>query len=101
MNRISAQTKSTKKWSAFMSKKLFGKTALVSGGGAAPTPGYDLLGLTKDQMQGFEDVQLANIPLGRVGTADEIAKVVLFLPSDDSSFVNGIELFAYGGMAQI
>ncbi|MEJ0091737.1 MAG: SDR family oxidoreductase [Limisphaerales bacterium] len=69
--------------------------------GVVPTPGYDLLGLTKDQVQGFVDVQLANIPLGRVGTPDEIAKVVVFLASDDSSFVNGIELFADGGMAQI
>jgi len=39
-----------------------------------------------------------NIPLGRVST-DEIA--VVFLASDDSSFVNGIELFVDGGMAQI
>ncbi|MEI9961118.1 MAG: SDR family oxidoreductase [Limisphaerales bacterium] len=69
--------------------------------GVVPTPGYDLLGLTKDQVQGFVDAQLANIPLGRVGTTDEIAKVVVFLASDDSSFVNGIELFADGGMAQI
>jgi len=69
--------------------------------GLVPTPGYDLLGLTKDQMRGFVDFQLANIPMGRVGTADEIAKVVVFLASDDSSFVNGIELFADGGMAQI
>ncbi|MEI9863928.1 MAG: SDR family oxidoreductase [Limisphaerales bacterium] len=69
--------------------------------GVVPTPGYDLLGLTKAQVQGFVDAQLANIPLGRVGTPDEIAKVVVFLASEDSSFVNGIELFADGGMAQI
>jgi len=42
-----------------------------------------------------------HIPLGRVGTPDEIAKAVVFLASDDSSFVNGIELFVDGGMAQI
>jgi NAD(P)-dependent dehydrogenase (short-subunit alcohol dehydrogenase family) len=41
------------------------------------------------------------IPLGRVGAPDEIAKAVLFLASDESSFVNGIELFVDGGMAQI
>lgn len=39
------------------------------------------------------------IPLGRIGTPDEVAKVVLFLASDDSSFVTGIELFVDGGMA--
>ena len=69
--------------------------------GVVPTPGYDLMGLTKEQVQGFVDSQVATIPLGRVGTTDEIAKVVVFLASDDSSFVNGIELFADGGMAQI
>ena len=69
--------------------------------GVVPTPGYDLLGLTKGQLQGFVNVQLASIPLGRVGSTDEIAKVVVFLASDDSSFVDGIELFADGGMAQI
>ena len=59
------------------------------------------MGLTKEQVQGFIDSQVANIPLGRVGTPDEIGKAVVFLASDDSSFVNGIELFADGGMAQI
>ena len=69
--------------------------------GVVPTPGYDLMGLTKEQVQGFVDFQVTAIPLGRVGTTDEIAKVVVFLASDDSSFVNGIELFVDRGMAQI
>jgi NAD(P)-dependent dehydrogenase (short-subunit alcohol dehydrogenase family) len=69
--------------------------------GVVPTPGYDLLGLTKEQVRGFIDTQVQTIPLGRVGTPDEIAKAVVFLASDDSSFVNGIELFVDGGMAQI
>ena len=69
--------------------------------GVVPTPGYDLMGLSKEQIAGFVDVQVNTIPLGRVGTTDEIAKAVLFLASDDSSFVNGVELFVDGGMTQI
>ncbi len=69
--------------------------------GVVPTPGYDGLGLTREQVQGFVDLQVANIPAGRVGTTDQIAKAVSFLASDDSSYVNGIELFVDGGVTQI
>jgi len=69
--------------------------------GTVPTPGYNTLGLTQEQLQGFAASLMAAIPLGRVGTPDEIAKVVVFLACDDSSFVNGIELFVDGGSAQI
>jgi NAD(P)-dependent dehydrogenase (short-subunit alcohol dehydrogenase family) len=44
---------------------------------------------------------VSTIPIGRMGTAEEIAKAALFLASDDSSFVAGIELFADGGRGQI
>jgi NAD(P)-dependent dehydrogenase (short-subunit alcohol dehydrogenase family) len=44
---------------------------------------------------------LSTLPMGRIGSPDEIAKAVLFLASDDSSFVTGIELFVDGGIAQI
>jgi len=40
-------------------------------------------------------------PLGRLGTPDEIAKTVVFLASDDASFVTGAELFVDGGFAQV
>lgn len=69
--------------------------------GVVPTPGYDHLGLNDQQLQEFVDSQASAIPLGRVGKPDEIAKAVVFLASADSSFVNGIELFVDGGMAQI
>jgi len=44
---------------------------------------------------------VSTIPMGRIGTTEEIAKAALFLASDDSSFVTGIELFVDGGRAQI
>lgn len=66
--------------------------------GYIPTPAYDNLGLTVELVQ--ENV-VRNIPLGRVGTSDEIAKAVVFLASDDSSYITGIELFVDGGLAQI
>ena len=39
--------------------------------------------------------------MGRMGTPDEVAKAVLFLASDDGSFITGIELFVDGGRAQV
>jgi NAD(P)-dependent dehydrogenase (short-subunit alcohol dehydrogenase family) len=44
---------------------------------------------------------VSTIPMGRMGSPKEIAKAALFLASDDSSFVTGIELFVDGGRAQI
>jgi NAD(P)-dependent dehydrogenase (short-subunit alcohol dehydrogenase family) len=44
---------------------------------------------------------VSTIPMGRIGSPEEIAKAALFLASDDSSFVTGIELFVDGGRAQI
>jgi NAD(P)-dependent dehydrogenase (short-subunit alcohol dehydrogenase family) len=41
------------------------------------------------------------IPLGRPGTAHEVARAVVFLASDDSSYITGTELFVDGGFAQV
>jgi NAD(P)-dependent dehydrogenase (short-subunit alcohol dehydrogenase family) len=70
--------------------------------GVVPTPGYNTsLGMTQQQVDQFVEASIGNVPLGRPGTTDEIAKAVSFLASDDSSYVNGIELFVDGGLAQI
>jgi NAD(P)-dependent dehydrogenase (short-subunit alcohol dehydrogenase family) len=44
---------------------------------------------------------LTTIPMGRIGEPDEVAKAAVFLASDDSSFVTGIELFVDGGRGQV
>ncbi len=53
------------------------------------------------QVEQFKKNIVNTVPMGRMGTPDEVAKVVSFLASDDSSYITGIELFVDGGMAQI
>ena len=70
--------------------------------GTIVTPGYKTeLGLSDEQIEQFEEQAAATTPLGRTGTPDEVAKAVVFLASDDSSYISGIELFVDGGAAQI
>jgi NAD(P)-dependent dehydrogenase (short-subunit alcohol dehydrogenase family) len=70
--------------------------------GTVVTPAYkNVLGMTDQQIESFEKQAAAATPLGRAGLPEEIAKGVLFLASDDSSYVTGIELFIDGGAAQI
>jgi NAD(P)-dependent dehydrogenase (short-subunit alcohol dehydrogenase family) len=68
--------------------------------GPTLTPG--LLGLVpEDQREGLLETLAGQVPLGRVADPSEIAGAALFLASPDASFVNGIELFADGGQAQV
>ena len=58
-------------------------------------------GLTGEKGDEFKTNVLAAVPMGRMGTPDEVAKAAVFLASDYSSYVTGIELFVDGGMAQV
>ncbi|MDX2168287.1 MAG: SDR family oxidoreductase [Deltaproteobacteria bacterium] len=70
--------------------------------GTVVTPGYkDSLGLNDEQIRAMEADAAATAPLGRAGTPDEIANAVVFLASDESSYITGIELFVDGGVSQI
>jgi NAD(P)-dependent dehydrogenase (short-subunit alcohol dehydrogenase family) len=69
--------------------------------GSTDTPGLsELLGTSEAGQQRLKMVS-SSIPLGRLGTPDEIAKAVVFLASEDSSYIAGIELFVDGGFAQV
>ena len=69
--------------------------------GPINTPGLRGLGQTEEQSEQILTSLAATVPLGRLGDPDEVAKAAVFLASDDSSFVNGTELFVDGGQAQI
>jgi NAD(P)-dependent dehydrogenase (short-subunit alcohol dehydrogenase family) len=69
--------------------------------GPIETPGLN--NLVASTGAGEESLKMLSnsVPLGRLGTSDEIAKAVVFLASDDSSYITGTELFVDGGFAQV
>src|SRR6267142_2099070 len=69
--------------------------------GSIDTPGLSDLLASSDAGQQRLQMIHSSVPLGRLGTAEEIAKAVVFLASDDSSYITGTELFVDGGFAQV
>ncbi len=70
--------------------------------GPVVTPGYkNELGMSDEEIVAFAAEEAEKSPSGRVGTPEEIASVVAFLASRESSYINGAELFVDGGIAQI
>lgn len=69
--------------------------------GSIDTPGLnDLLASSAVGQQRREMIS-SSVPLGRLGTPMEVARAVVFLASDDSSYITGMELFVDGGLAQV
>jgi len=68
--------------------------------GPISTPLFGKLGMDKETLDQVAAGILAGVPLKRFGTAEEIAKSVAFLASDDAAFITGQELVADGGMSQ-
>ena len=69
--------------------------------GATDTPGLTELLASSETGEERKKMITTAVPLGRFGTPDEIAKAVVFLASDDSSYITGTELFVDGGFAQV
>src|SRR5437899_7527 len=69
--------------------------------GSIDTPGLSDLLASSEAGEQRKKMISTSIPLGRLGTPDEIAKAVVFLASDDASYVTGTELFVDGGFAQV
>ena len=69
--------------------------------GPIATPIFGRIGLTAEQVEGFKAGISSRVPLGRLGSPEEIASAVAFLASDDASYITGIELNVDGGMANL
>jgi NAD(P)-dependent dehydrogenase (short-subunit alcohol dehydrogenase family) len=69
--------------------------------GSIDTPGLSDLLASSEAGEERKKMISSIVPMGRLGRPDEIAKAAVFLASDDSSYITGVELFVDGGFAQV
>jgi len=69
--------------------------------GPIETPIYGKMGMPAEAVKGFSDHMKSIVPAHRFGSAEEMAKVVLFLASDDSSYIAGSDILADGGFGNV
>ena len=56
---------------------------------------------SEEEIAGMKDMLAGVVPIGRMGTSEEIARAVLFLASDEASFINGVDLYVDGGCVEL
>jgi NAD(P)-dependent dehydrogenase (short-subunit alcohol dehydrogenase family) len=103
MSVYSATKAAVRSLARTLSAELVGRGVRVNAISPGPieTPIFGKLGISADAVQEMAGQILAKVPAGRFGNADEVAKSVLFLASDDSSYMLGENLLVDGGMATI
>ncbi|MBY0517150.1 MAG: SDR family oxidoreductase [Bacteriovoracaceae bacterium] len=69
--------------------------------GPIETPIYSKMGMPAEHLDAFAKGMIESLPIKRFGSADEMAKVALFLASEDSSYICGADIMADGGFGQI
>jgi len=69
--------------------------------GPIETPIFGKMGLTKEEAAQFGNYVTSQVPMGRIGSSEEVAAAAVFLASDDSSYITGIDLCVDGGLAQV
>jgi NAD(P)-dependent dehydrogenase (short-subunit alcohol dehydrogenase family) len=103
MSIYSASKAAVRSLARSFSAELVGQGIRVNAVSPGPieTPIYSKLGMPAEAVQSMAEGLMGQIPMGRFGQADEIAKAILFLASDDSSFMLGEEIVVDGGLLNI